>query len=396
MGLKYPPEWKFDGIGESISPEAISAIYDLVLLTASGADDVKRVLERFKSAFGLSAPSSNLHFAEVDLREALRTSAENAARFVDALWSGMESVKNQVGVPSAQHTILARHSVPLRIEPPHMVLVRGDIAVVDSLDDDEGGIGRELIYLRGEEIGRGGFGVVYKVTRTTAIGTYEFAMKVHEPHVFNQKPEIAAERFKREMEVLKRLQHRAIIHHFEAGIDADSKPYILMPRIEGPNLRDALSGQGLEKVCDAFREILLALKYAHSLNVIHRDLKPTNVLVRLSDQQPIILDFGSAYMLDKAESTDFTTTLIGSAPYIPIEVLSNPKLRSPLQDIYACGVMLYEVVAGALPEVGNYQPLETINSEFAVLDPLVCEAIASAKKRLPDAATFLSRLAEVA
>jgi serine/threonine protein kinase len=192
--------------------------------------------------------------------------------------------------------------------------------------------------------------------------------------------------------ILKQLQHRAIVAYIEAGIDWDGKPYILMPLIEGVNLREAVAGHDLQTILQVFAEILMALDYAHSLNIIHRDLKPSNILVRSSDHQPIIVDFGCAYLLDNADASSLTTTLVGSLGYIPSEVMSNPKLRSPLHDVFACGVMLYEVLAGTRPDLHDYQPLARVKKEFGVIDPVIRDAIAPASARIGSASSFLSRI----
>ena len=80
--------------------------------------------------------------------------------------------------------------------------------------------------------------------------------------------------------------------------------------------------------------------------------------------------------------------------YIPEEVVANPKLRSPLQDIYACGVITYELIAGRLPVPNNYEPLQRIQHEYAVLDPVVEQAIAPAPKRFKSAKAFAEALSE--
>ena len=164
-------------------------------------------------------------------------------------------------------------------------------------------------------------------------------------------------RFQREVEAIQLLQHRAIVPYYEAGITVDNKPYIVMPYVSGTDLRTATAGQELDVTVRIFLEVTAALTYAHGLNVLHRDLKPTNIVVRHSDRQAIILDFGSSYLLDYLDSDSLTTNAVGTLGYIPSEVLANPKARSPLHDIYACGVMLYECVAGRLPDPADYVSL---------------------------------------
>ena len=395
MPLEYPGEWKFDGLNERIPGEAISDFHEVILKIASGSSQRWNIIERFKSAFGRSGSSSTESWAESDLYSAMSDYANNAALFVDALWSGIENVEKQVGVPSFAYInkLLSQHEIPLIINPPKLVLKRGDASVVESeASNTTGGLDSGHVYLKGDELGRGGYGIVYKVTRKTSVADFEFAMKVLDPSPFNEDLDRALARFRREIKILKQLQHRAIVAYIEAGVDWDGKPYILMPLIEGLNLREAVAGHDLKTILQVFAEILMALDYAHSLDIIHRDLKPSNILVRSSDNQPIIVDFGCAYLLDNANASSLTTTLVGSLGYIPSEVMSNPKLRSPLHDVFACGVMLYEVLAGTRPDLNDYQPLALVKKEFGVLDPVIRNAIAPASSRIESASSFLSRI----
>jgi len=398
MALKYPGEWKFDGIGEGIPREAVSDFYDLLLKIASGQPERRHMLEGFKAAFGRSSYSTDEGWAETDLYSAMEDYAENAVLFIDALWSEIESLAGKVPVPTAGgvNKILARHDVPLVVDPPSLMLKRGDVEVVPSAEDDESRR-REAghVYVQGDELGRGGYGIVYRVSRQTTVADFEFAMKVLDPSPFNENVERSLARFRREIAILKRLQHRSIMPYIEAGIDRDGRPYILMPLIEGLDLHKALSARDLPTVIQAFREILQGLEYAHSLDIVHRDLKPSNVIVRASDQQPIILDFGCAYTLDGADSASLTTTLIGSMGYIPSEVISNPKLRSPLHDVYACGIMLYEVLSGSRPDPAAYGPLALMNVEWKAIDRVIRDAIAPAPSRISSAAAFLDRLLDL-
>jgi eukaryotic-like serine/threonine-protein kinase len=182
---------------------------------------------------------------------------------------------------------------------------------------------------------------------------------------------------------LRKLQHRAIVPLIEAGLDAEQNPYILMPLIEGKDLRTALLGANSATIIGTFCEILEAIQFAHEKNVIHRDLKPSNILVRTADSQPIILDFGCAYFLDDA-SNDVTTTLIGTSRYVPYEVFQNPKHRDVRQDVYACGMMLYEVIANKLPPIGEYVPLGGA-FPFAGMDDVIKSALASEELRTKSA-----------
>ena len=140
-----------------------------------------------------------------------------------------------------------------------------------------------------------------------------------------------------QVEAIQRLQHRGIVYYVDAGLDSKDRPFLVMPLINGDDIRTASSGLEYSERIELMAEVLLAVDHAHSTNVLHRDLKPSNILVRRSDLQPVIVDYGQAYLLDDLDSKTLTTKAIGSIGYIPQEVISNPKLRSPQHDIYCPG-----------------------------------------------------------
>jgi len=85
---------------------------------------------------------------------------------------------------------------------------------------------------------------------------------------------------------------------------------------------------------------------------------------------------------------------VGTIGYIPSEVLIDPKIRSTLQDVYACGLMLYECLVGKLPDPGDYVPLAAIDARYGLLDPIVQSAIAGASKRTSSAKELYDQLLE--
>jgi serine/threonine protein kinase len=392
MGLMYPAEWKFKGMGVEMPAPAINDFFDLIAKIAKGNRNEKAIVETFKGAFGDEGNSTDLGWAKTDLRRAMGKQGANAALFIDSFFSGMDLVGSLVSaLPDEDdiNNVLEKHSVPLQVNGRHLVLAaEGDAALVSSESEDVPSVDSKPIYVIGERVGKGGFGIVYKATRKTSTSEFEFAMKILDPSPFQENPERALTRFQRETVTLNKLQHRGIVPYIDTGISHDGKPYILMQLIEGRKLHEALAGASPDRVRHAFKEILTALAYAHSLGVIHRDLKPSNVLVRDSDGQPIIVDFGCAYLLDAEDETTITTRFFGTTAYIPNEVMRNPKLRSKLHDIYSCGVMLYEVVAGYLPDPDNYQPLAEIRPEFASFDLVIQKSLAPAKERIPTANAF--------
>lgn len=395
MALEYPGEWKFEGVGFGVPPEGVR---DFIKLMLDVAGDSKDALEDFKSAFGRTDSSSDFGFAVTDLRTAVNSRASNAAVFVESLWSGIESAAaSGLKVPSAKviNTILGKHAIPLKLDPPRLILEDGDAVLVEGTANSSDSDHASPLFVLGERIGSGGYGVVYRATRTTAVGEFEYALKVLDPSPFVADYGKAIRRFQREVKAMQSLQHRAIVPYYEAGLTNDNQPYIVMPYINGVDLRTAASATDAGGVLSMFLEITAALEYAHGQNVLHRDLKPSNVIVRVSDQQPIILDFGSAYLLDYIDSHSLTSQVVGTIGYIPSEVLNNPKERSPSQDVYACGVMLYECLAGRMPDLADYEPLEGIEPAYRPLDPVIRMATARPAKRIRSAAELHTQLSRI-
>jgi hypothetical protein len=394
LGLKYPGEWKFEGVGFGIPTPAVNEFIRLIVKIADGSQNV---IEDFKVAFGYSGFSSSYDWAVTDLSTIVESESLNAAVFVDNFWKGIETAKSQdLGVPSHDfiNKILAKYGIPLKIAPPDLLRIQ-DSVIVDSATITKGDTGVETtpMFILGDEIGRGGYGVVYRATRSTIVSDFEYALKILDPSPFVEDFDKALRRFQREIKALQFLQHRSIIPYFEAGVTVDNKPYVVMPLIKGYDLRSATSAMNLISVVEMFIEILSALEYAHSHNVIHRNLKPSNIIVRSSDHQPIILDFGSAYVLDQLDSQSLTSQVVGTIGYIPSEVLTDPKKRSPLQDVYACGVMLYESFARRQPDPANYISLTRINQAYGVLDNIIKQAIAGEGARTSSAREFANQLA---
>lgn len=394
MPLKYPPEWKYDNFGVVVPEDVHKDFYHLLRMISDDSpskEKRKEIYEKYKHAFGNMGESSSLDWAEGDFMTAMDAAAKNGGTYVAGLWQAIESAKEMGLITPSQKRInemLEKGGIPFVIAPPDLLLKDGDIV----LSHEEASVDHRVsAFVRGREIGRGGFGVVYLVTRKTTIGEFRFAMKVLEPHIYNPKPERAIPRFEREMQALGKLQHRAIVPLLEAGVGPGGKPYILMPFIDGQNIRTALSGASPIQVGRIFDEILNAIVFAHEQGVLHRDLSPDNVLVRTADDQPIILDFGCSYLLDGADLA-LTTSVIGKSPYLPPEVLHDPSHKDVRQDVYACGVMLYEVIAQRLPRPDNYKPLEPDFKEWKGIDEVIQQSLAPEHERFPNAATFRSAL----
>lgn len=380
MSLDFPSNWRFDGF-EEMPKEAHWAFVELIKVTARGAQSPKRIFEIVKRAFGSGSNSTDAGWAAEDMEEAMRASRKNGALYVDSLYTAFKDIESLgVTVPRAENinAILERFNVNLIVEPPCLKTRDGDIELIESHFSPDDPLPQG--YVQGDVIGSGGFGTVYRVTRNTKLGKYDFAMKVFEPSSFITNVDRAFERFLRELRSLERLQHRAIITLLEAGYLKNKVPYLLMPLIEGLDVSNALKNAEAATVLDVFDEILNGLEFAHGQGIFHRDLKPSNIIVRNIDRQPFILDFGAAFIRDQG-TPELTTTLIGTDAYVPDEVRTNHAHRTPQQDVYACGKLIYQVIMGKLPQFNDYEPIEELHLGFAGIDIVIEKAIAAERRR---------------
>ncbi len=171
---------------------------------------------------------------------------------------------------------------------------------------------------------------------------------------------ISADRFRREIQFAAKLQHPHIVPVLSAG-EVNGKPYFTMPFIEGESLRQRIARDGELPVEDAvrlLRDLASALAYAHKNGVVHRDIKPDNVM--LEDEYAVVTDFGIAKALSASSVVDpagarFTTAgvTIGTPAYMsPEQVTADPSLDHRA-DIYAFGVVAYEVLTGLTPFAGR-------------------------------------------
>lgn len=389
MGLLYPGQWKFEGSGIKMPQDASDEFYELV---EKIANNDKKIVEAFKTAFGGYGESSGYSWALTDLNGLFKDKLDNAALFVDCFWSGVERAKAHGAVVPDENTInkiLSTHNVPLRIQLPN--LIEATVGIIDPTSVSSNA-NNTPTYELCEELGKGGYGVVHRAVKETTVSSFEFALKILDPSPFVTDYDKALRRFKREVEALKKLQHRSIVQIVEGGLTADNKPYIVMPLIKGLHLRDALSTMNFEEIIRVFIEILSGLAHAHKNDVIHRDLKPNNILVRESDSQPIILDFGASFILDQQTTENLTTHFTGTLGYIPSEVIADPKRRSHLHDIYSCGIMLYECIAHRMPDPANYKPLSDIDDKYKDLDTVIRKAIAGEIHRTESAEIMIAEL----
>lgn len=205
-----------------------------------------------------------------------------------------------------------------------------------------------------EKLGEGGFGIVWLAEQSQPVRR-EVAIKLIKPGIDSE--EVLA-RFQREQQVLARLDHPGIARVFDVGLTSEDRPYIVMELVRGLPITGYCQQHGLslEARIALFRQVCAALQHAHGKGVIHRDLKPTNILItEINGQpQPKIIDFGIAKALSHEGQPGMTwmtrqSRLIGTPSYMSPEQTSPGLSTDARTDVYALGVLLYELIADRPP-----------------------------------------------
>lgn len=199
-------------------------------------------------------------------------------------------------------------------------------------------------------VGRGGMAAVYRA-HDTALNR-SVAIKVLEPALAIDPN--AVERFKREAVTAANLEHPSIVRVYDVE-QAGNMHYIAMRYVQGTTLRDILRDNGalpLDVALRIIEPIASALHYAHSHGVIHRDVKPGNILVE-PDGTVLLTDFGIARAADNAQSSlTAAGHVMGTADYLAPEQISG-RPAEPRSDVYSLGVVLFEMLTGKTPFAGD-------------------------------------------
>jgi len=240
------------------------------------------------------------------------------------------------------------------------------------------------------ELGHGGMATVYlatdaKLARAVAIKVLPPATREH----------LGPERFQREVQLAARLSHPHIVPLFEAD-EADGCLYYVMEYVEGESLADHLRREGSLPLDEAVRiaaEVGDALQYAHERGIIHRDVKPANILVARG--HAMVADFGiaKATAVSGADSLTATGITVGTVQYMSPEQAGGDRHIDARSDVYALAAVLYEMLAGEPPFTGptvqavmarllteQPRPLRTIRPE---LPPHIERALAAGLAKMP-------------
>ena len=222
------------------------------------------------------------------------------------------------------------------------------------------------------QIGQGGMGAVYLAERDDEQYRRVVAIKII--HSFAALRSELLLRFRVERQILAGLQHPNIAQMLDGGITQDSIPYLVMEYVKGVKIDEYCNRQALtlSQRLELFRGVCAAVQHAHRNLVVHRDIKPSNILVT-EEGTPKLLDFGIAKLL---QPDNLPQPMLATALTTPAERPRTPEYASPEQvsggaittatDVYALGVVLYELLAGC-------HPFADFRSDIRAVERAICE-----------------------
>ncbi len=312
----------------------------------------------------------NFQQLEQLLYAALKHSPEERRDFAAKACAGNEALRNKL------ESLLEAHAqADGLLAPPPLDATTDDESEGKFADNFPGTLLGAYKLLR--QIGEGGMGVVYHAQQLQPIRR-DVAIKVIKPGM-DTKEVIA--RFESERQALALMGHPAIAKVFEAGVTPQGRPYFAMEYVPGDALvpyctRHRLS---IHDRLELFLQVCDGVQHAHQKGIIHRDLKPSNILVTVLNTRPVpkIIDFGVAKAVTQPLTDRTLQTQLGA-------LIGTPEYMSPEQaemtgldvdtrtDVYALGVILYELLTGALPfdaQMLRQKSLDEIRRLIREMDP---------------------------
>jgi tetratricopeptide (TPR) repeat protein len=283
--------------------------------------------------------------------------AEESARtaVLDARCSARAELRGEVEALLASHARAGRFITPLTLE----------LAGRQSADDRAALPGSRIgAFQLCERIGLGGMGEVYRAQRVEGDFAQQVAIKLTAARLHGAD---TVRRFRAERQILASLRHPNIVTLVDGGVTPDGQPFIVMEYIDGLPITEYCRARAtpLEGWFRLFQQLCAAVRFAHRHLVVHRDLKPGNVLV-MDEGVVKVLDFGVAKLLDRqGGEAGATISLFGpmTPDYASPEQVRGQAVTTAC-DIYALGVMLYELLAGARPyETGG----KTVDEVVAIV-----------------------------
>lgn len=205
-----------------------------------------------------------------------------------------------------------------------------------------------------KKLGEGGMGLVWIGTDLQSQSSNPTKVIIKELKTEFIEDEYVLKGFFKEVEALKRIDHKGVVKFLAAGKQEDELPYLAIEFIEGVTLRSQIKQGGiidLARVANIIAQLGKAIGAAHACGVCHRDLKPENIMLKIDDKEDQeivkVIDFGIATIKSRHDSETKTTMMAGTVNYMaPEQIKGKPSFNT---DIYAMGVIAYEMVTGAMP-----------------------------------------------
>jgi tRNA A-37 threonylcarbamoyl transferase component Bud32 len=345
----------------------------------------KSISEMSRLLDGIATSAISLNGSDADERyQKLRRRLSDLAPFLGPLppflrecatgWAFWEHISFQHKTYQARRTFLARefdaHYAP---QLRNVGAVTADVVLLQ----------RDLVLK--EVIGSGGYGTVHRAEHIT-LGE-ERAVKVYDPSFF-RGDDVTMRRFAREAAMLSQLNHRHIVRFYDAGI-AGSQPFIVTELAGGKDLQAVVAGSGVlpEAVVRGIVATTLdALGYAHAMNVVHRDVKPSNLIWDGSVLK--VVDFGAGIVIEKAATSRLTTHALGTPGYIAPELLDDPTISEPSIDIFSVGATAHYLLTARLPFPGNVSHFLEQYSVSPSLIAVIARALSPPETRYRHAEEF--------
>ncbi|MFE3114329.1 protein kinase, partial [Kitasatospora indigofera] len=258
-------------------------------------------------------------------------------------------------------------------------------------------------YELGERLGRGGMGTVWRA-RDRMLDREVAVKELTVSHLPEEELEILNARMKREASAAARIKHPGVITVHDV-LEQDGRPWIVMELVDGRSLADVISQDGTllpREAAEVGAQVLAALHRGHQLGVLHRDVKPGNVLLERGTGRVVLLDFGIATYEGSAELTR-PGDLVGSPDYLAPERAQGER-PGPASDLWGLGATLYAAVEGESP-FRRTSPLTTLAAvvgdplpeprRAGALGPVLAALMAKDPAERPTADQALRMLAEV-